>query len=230
MAFRKRSTTTLFVLTMTTTLSALTAIACASNDKLDDASSGSLAGSGGQLGIGGSSGGSSGGSGNTGSDTGGSSGTGGDSSGTDSCDVCVEAKCGAQTAACEADAECLALTDCLDLCQDEACATQCSTTHPAGQPLLQAANSCLDTQCPNECGGGSAVADACDTCVESSCAAEVSACDGDPSCTGLWDCYSQCQDDACIATCETQFAAGMTKSEAVDTCAENKCPNECPEG
>lgn len=204
----------------TTVATLLLLAGCASED--GEPNGGAL-GSGGQgtSGDGGGVGGSS-------SSSGGSSSGGVAGGGGDACEVCADAKCGAQLDACEADAACVALAMCLEQCADEACATQCFATNAAGQANLDAADACVVAQCPIECGEASEpTPDPCESCVDTKCQSQIDACLANAQCSGLWGCYDQCQDDACWTQCDSQFAAGLPLSDAVDTCVETQCASEC---
>jgi len=52
---------------------------------------------------------------------------------------------------CDANADCLALFDCLMGCEDEACGTTCQETYPGGVNDLGAYLDCEDLHCANEC-------------------------------------------------------------------------------
>ncbi len=112
------------------------------------ASGGSTA-SGGASNLGGaSSGGSPGAGGNSfgGAGAGGAPGTSGDP-----CDDCVAAKCAAPIAACNANADCAALTKCIDACNEDPCVDNCYNSHPAAQALDDAIGDCIFTSCVAEC-------------------------------------------------------------------------------
>jgi hypothetical protein len=127
------------------------------------------------------------------------------------------------------------LVTCLEGCADDACDTQCFTTHAAGQAALDAVDACEATQCATECSagggtggtGGSGGETVCDACVESKCGAPLNACLGDPDCVAFWDCVDPCQDDACEQACVTQHPNGAAKSDAVDGCVQQQCVTEC---
>ncbi len=212
-------------LVMMTTLLSMFACATESSDVNGSGGGGGISSSGGSTSGTGATAGS---GGNAASSSGAAPGTGGTSATTPNvCETCIDASCSAPIEACESDAECLALLNCLEPCLDQTCADQCLATHAAGKSLLDTADACVASTCANECGSGSQAADPCETCVDAKCAAQLSACTSDPQCSGLWNCYDQCPDDACAIQCETTFAAGLFKSDAVDMCAEQQCPTEC---
>jgi hypothetical protein len=68
------------------------------------------------------------------------------------CDTCLEANCDAEWQACEGSADCMALYDCYDGCQDEDCYYACEDQHPTGSGLAYAFWDCWDASCAAECG------------------------------------------------------------------------------
>jgi hypothetical protein len=136
----------------------------------------------------------------------------------------VDSTCASQIGACENDASCSALLDCLEQCNDDTCAQACFTANPNGAPLLDAIDTCAEQQCASTCGGGT---DACETCAMSKCGSQINACNADASCQQLLTCLEQCQDEACWDGCYNSNPAGATLLDAEDACVEAGCATEC---
>jgi hypothetical protein len=176
-----------------------------------------------------------GGSGYGGNNFGGSPGTGGGGTG-DACDACMNSACASQWAACDSNAACTALLNCLEQCQDETCYEGCYTNNQAGAPLLDAVDMCIEQQCGQQCGGGGGAGggaggggsgDPCESCIMTSCAAQENACYSDPACGALLDCLGNCQDQTCDDQCFSQHQAGAPKLDALDACIEQSCAAQC---
>ncbi len=130
--------------------------ACSSSDSsgTGGAAGASTGGSGGGTGATGGSGGGSAGT-SSGGTGGGSAGAGGSAGGGgDTCTPCVEDNCAAEVDACNADADCTALLDCVQACSDTACITECQTAHPGGATLFADVFTCTQQNCAAECGLG----------------------------------------------------------------------------
>lgn len=86
-----------------------------------------------------------------------------------------------------------------------------------------------DASVPDElkCGGFPFNAQACGTCGASKCCDSAAACWGDTECHALYTCISACSDASCKDDCGTDHARGLTKYNALGTCAETKCSTEC---
>lgn len=68
------------------------------------------------------------------------------------CQTCLYTSCPEQMNACIADAECLALVKCLQMCSgDMACAQACIGDHPEGFPKAQAVKMCQTDNCFDPC-------------------------------------------------------------------------------
>ncbi len=81
----------------------------------------------------------------------GAPGGGGTGTSADPCDSCILAKCAAPIAACDANADCAALTKCVDACADDPCMDNCYNSHPAALALDDAIGDCIFTTCATEC-------------------------------------------------------------------------------
>jgi hypothetical protein len=78
-------------------------------------------------------------------------GYGNDDSVEDPCGECVQMSCGTESAACDANADCLALSDCLGQCADEACQSTCQETYSGGVDDFFAWQDCWTTYCADLC-------------------------------------------------------------------------------
>lgn len=68
----------------------------------------------------------------------------------DACDTCTKANCCDELTACVADADCLCVTECIDMGGDSAtCHTDCSLSMP--NPTFGVLVTCLSQSCSNEC-------------------------------------------------------------------------------
>jgi hypothetical protein len=66
------------------------------------------------------------------------------------CSACVDQRCGDERAACEADHDCIVLTDCIDACGAVAdCQAACHAKYPAAVGLLAAQILCASQYCPS---------------------------------------------------------------------------------
>lgn len=73
-------------------------------------------------------------------------------SGSQTCDACVQQKCCSIQKACSDDAECVAILDCFNDCNDDACFTQCEQDHPSGVAKEQALYGCISgPKCGQAC-------------------------------------------------------------------------------
>jgi hypothetical protein len=165
------------------------------------------------------------------------------------CDTCLGTSCCAQANACFGDADCTALLDCGDACNDSTCLAACEAAHPSGAAKISAISTCVDTTCGAACGGtpgldaGSGPGPApgpspgscgltssdptCDACLDASCCAESTACVDDPQCVALVSCYDACTDDACATACDAAHPAGTAHLNAVFGCVQTNCATSC---
>lgn len=68
----------------------------------------------------------------------------------DECDTCTKANCCEDLTACVGDADCLCVTDCIDMGGDSAtCHTDCSLSTP--NPNFSVLSDCLAQSCSAEC-------------------------------------------------------------------------------
>lgn len=167
-------------------------------------------------------------------------------SGDATCDSCLDTNCCADANACTGDADCTALMDCASRCSDDTCEAACETAHPGGTAKMNALSACANTTCNTACSGASSgpgpgpapgpgpsscgltSGDAsCDTCLNASCCAPTTACVDDADCVALVRCYDACTDGACAAACDTGHASGLSKLDAVSTCAGTSCGAQC---
>ena len=167
-------------------------------------------------------------------------------SGDATCDSCLDTNCCADANACTNDADCTALMDCAERCADDACEAACEAAHPSGTAKLNSLSACANNTCGSACSGaaggpgpgpapdpggascGLTSGDAaCDTCLNASCCTQTTTCVDDADCVALVRCYDACADDACAAACDSGHPGGLSKLDAVSTCAETTCKSQC---
>ena len=78
--------------------------------------------------------------------------------------------------------------------------------------------------------GGFAIGDTdqCTACTEAQCSEPLQACEGDPDCSAVLECFSLCiEDDGdagdCVETCSDAHPAGLDLFDAVGTCVQENC-------
>ena len=67
----------------------------------------------------------------------------------------------------------------------------------------------------------------CDTCMSNSCCQADNACVNDAQCTGLIGCLNNCSDQQCYTTCTNQYPSGATLLDAIGSCMQSSCANDC---
>lgn len=67
----------------------------------------------------------------------------------DACDTCIEQNCCPEIDAC--DDACVALSSCIDKCNDSTCANTCVTNYPAGAVGFNALSTCYQARCAAPC-------------------------------------------------------------------------------
>jgi MYXO-CTERM domain-containing protein len=126
--------------------------------------------------------------------------------------------------ACQGNADCAALLQCLGACNsDQACATTCFTAHPAGHTVYNQINSCVcTTGCPKACAMecappkcGFSTADTCGACLGTSCCAQGAACAADPTCA------------ACNSTMSPANCAANPAQHELSYCLASQCGSAC---
>jgi hypothetical protein len=75
-------------------------------------------------------------------------------SSSDPCIQCEFSQCCSEFTACQDDAQCANLANCVQQCGSQTCANQCASTYPSGVSTFNAFGDCLRSQCSN-CGSGS---------------------------------------------------------------------------
>jgi hypothetical protein len=142
--------------------------------------------------------------------------------------TCMEKSCPKQWSACDSNAECEKVLDCLDSCKDTACFQGCTAgvskavaqtllfplaqcaqaSGCVGQPPPPPSNLCGNGQCdkgetaqscPQDCGGGTT--GGVTGCFKQNCSQELSACLQDKQCAAVAACTANCGDLACMANC-----------------------------
>ncbi len=160
-----------------------------------------------------------------------------------SCTACLDAGCCGDANACLNEPDCIALLDCASVCNDNACIASCEAKHPTGASKMNALSSCANTKCGSTCNGGggggggspppagscgltSGVA-TCDACLDASCCGQTTSCITDSDCVAIVNCYNGCSDATCAAACDSAHPTGLTKLNAVLSCAQGSCGTTC---
>lgn len=116
------------------------------------------------------------------------------------CEACLDANCQTEWNACEKDATCAALVDCIGACgpNDATCVQACATQHAAGRAGLEAFISCGDTMCP-PCSEGDTPTDPDDP--DGCTPTNPRPWSGGPIFTQaeVQACLDKCDDNACVA-------------------------------
>ena len=135
---------------------------------------------------------------------------------------CLEAECGEAFAACEADAACAQVLECVADCDsaDTDCLVGCSQAGGFSMPAIQLGicaqgSSCIEGGgggggpecgdgvcqpgetsgvCPEDCGQPGTVSEDLIECLDSECPEEFAACDFSPTCSSLVACIEDCDD------------------------------------
>jgi hypothetical protein len=153
----------------------------------------------------------------------------------DACTQCLDGAsaaggaCDAAVKACGANKACSNLDQCINACQDDACAKTCEMHFAAGVTLYNQLNSCLNTACQAAC------TDPCTTCEQGSvaaggaCATQAQACGSGSACESVDSCLNACaaNDVACASGCEQANAAGTQALKALVTCVQTACASTC---
>lgn len=63
----------------------------------------------------------------------------------------------------------------------------------------------------------------CPSCLNNECCIAASECMSNASCKALWSCLSACHDFECEATCASRFPAGVSRANALVSCADSRC-------
>lgn len=79
-------------------------------------------------------------------------------------------------------------------------------------------------------GGSGGSGDGCEECINTNCAAQVAACDANPDCGAVEDCYANCTDDACYQNCYDQHPSGAPIEDALYQCYTSACAQQCGGG
>ncbi len=154
------------------------------------------------------------------------------------CADCVQARCAAESAACDANPGCSALFACMANCgpNDSTCRLGCKRAHPAKDEATIALTVCRGAGCRDECVAcGDAVDNgaACDACMRASCCSELTACTRDAACErgGVkWTCFDPncasvaAEDPATLAWSSSPLADGVFR------CALASCSTDCALG
>ena len=147
----------------------------------------------------------------------------------DPCTSCLSAACPAIFCSCSNNADCLALSACLNNCGGASdCAQACQTAHENGIADLYALSGCAGASCPSECPGNDPL-DPCIECVLDTCPMALSACLADAECVALYHCLGGCGevDLVCQQGCYAQHGAGTVKLTALLQCEKAPCGSAC---
>ena len=159
------------------------------------------------------------------------------------CGTCAATSCCAAAASCMGDAECNALSSCLDACSDAACADRCTNLHASGITKFNAIGTCVGTKCSAECSttpptptASKGIGDRCASdaeCRDGSCAGTPGWCT--KSCTQHYDCkgYPQINNEFakfnyCLETANGAnacFPGCSTNSDCAKYASDLTCQN-----
>jgi hypothetical protein len=154
--------------------------------------------------------------------------------------------CGTEIAACEANADCVALYTCYDSCADDACYDTCANAHPTGAEIMWAFWDCSDASCAAACGGAGGDADTdadadgdadgdvdptgdpCLDCAAAACTALYTQCASSADCIALNECELDCGDnESCWYACEDAHPASADVYLGLLECMYMSCNAEC---
>jgi hypothetical protein len=115
------------------------------------------------------------------------------------------------------------------------------TTMMDAEKTYDVPGSLFDATIPDVAFEGGKTSGGCYACTLSKCKSEVEVCDKDPRCRGLFlclvtECGGSTMDFGCAFGCGAKFdVSSLTdpvvgKAQAVGTCVQNKCADDCPAG
>ncbi|MEC9071699.1 MAG: hypothetical protein VX938_04930, partial [Myxococcota bacterium] len=140
--------------------------------------------------------------------------------------ACVAEYCGPELEACIADADCQAIFDCHEACDDDDdAADDCQAKCTEGVSAEALALFTATVECSLNAGCYSDPDDPAGGCVAAACETELTACIVDTECKGVMDCHDTCDeaedaDDACYSAClDGVSAASAALFDATVQCA-----------
>lgn len=158
------------------------------------------------------------------------------------CSRCEDAHCCESYARYAADAEAVALRNCIQECGKlfppkenpagyATCNTDCRNRHSGGVGAWAARMTCMTYHCAAACG---ATADHCEACLNRSCARELTACGLQRECWLLQECSLDCSrkghvaGSACHQACERAASSeARTLYQSMGICGLAACSLEC---
>lgn len=160
---------------------------------------------------------------------------------TEACEKCVADECSEEITACENDVHCAQILGCMQGCTQgdmDACVTACVQAHMEGAVFFEPLADCVDDNCPACTGDDDADGDdgddgdddglnTCQSCASEKCPSQVSACENDPACEAIMDCFEGCGGgdfDQCYEDCLSANPDGADLFEDLAGCAEIHCP------
>jgi hypothetical protein len=148
---------------------------------------------------------------------------------TNACYKCEDEHCCEAYASCKANAECTALLKCVQSCPDGTCWAQCYQDHANGVKDYAPRLTCLEVWCFGTDACSNAPPAPCFSCFTTKCQAEFVACNKDPECFLLSECYTPCGTDAaCIMACDRKFPqSAHDLLQPWLECTKKNCGPEC---
>ena len=122
---------------------------------------------------------------------------------------------------------------CLEGCSNQYCTNQCDAQYPAAAAVYAKFDDCMQTQCSYACGtppGDCALTTSnppCDDCFYAACNDECAVASNEPSLMDYIDCYYGCTDQTCADGCDAQFPDAANALNALTSCINAYCMNEC---
>jgi hypothetical protein len=148
---------------------------------------------------------------------------------TDPCSACQFTSCTGLYCACQADADCAALAECVSGCApgDQACQQACRSAHVDSISQGAILGDCAAKNCAADCPLAQPL-NPCLACMFPSCPTEMNQCLADPECTAIIECAEPCMgDQICVFNCAQQHPNGTSAAQDVLSCLNQSCSVEC---
>lgn len=145
----------------------------------------------------------------------------GEGMGSATCAACAESSCCGELEACAPGTPCGDLIACRSTCAVATCVEACRNDHPGGVEAASAYDGCLAGPCAADCPRNPGVCGSsfstghppCDGCVDAACCDVLSSCQGDASCSGCLEGFSEgCDGDALFSELTSCLRASCASS------------------